>query len=60
MFLVWFVILKCSENLCRDFSQRSMIFFHFVFCVVFKVRLALPLISLNEKVKFERFVFPQN
>jgi len=42
------------------FSQRSMIFFHFVFCVVFKVRLTLPLISLNKKVKFERFVFPQN
>ena len=40
----WFVILKCSENLCRDFSQRSMIFFHFVFCVVFKVRLTLPLL----------------
>ena len=37
-----------------------MIIFNFVYCVEFKVRLTLPLISLNEKVKFERFVFPQN
>ena len=37
-----------------------MIFFHFVFCVVFKVHSTLPLMQLNVKVKLERFVFPQN
>ena len=59
MFLVWFVILKCSENLCC-ISTAFDDFFSFCLLCSFQGTPDLAAVIPNEKVKFERFVFPQN